>query len=248
MLEADDVTLDRLLEGRVRLRQPRRGHRAGTDAVLLAACVGARRGEVVADLGAGTGAVGIMAGVRTAAELLLVERDPALVALARENLSLNGLSGRAVAADLLETGEKRRARGLEPETVDWVATNPPFLNAASARSSPDPGRSAAHHMPADGLGRWLRAAADLLKPRGRLAMIHRADALAECLRLLSAGFGGASLRPVHPRPDEPATRVLLMATKGSRAPLTVAPPLVLHETNGAFTPLAAALHRGEGGL
>ena len=60
----------------------------GTDAVLLAACVSAKPGEVVADLGAGTGAVGIMVGLRTGADLLLVERDPDLAELCRENLGL----------------------------------------------------------------------------------------------------------------------------------------------------------------
>lgn len=245
MLEAEAVTEDRLLDGRVRLLQPRGGHRAGTDAVLLAACVAAKPGEVVADLGAGTGAVGIMIGLRAQADLILVERHPELLALCRENLRLNGLSGRVIGADLLASKEERRARGLVPESADWVATNPPFLHSANARQSPEPRRSAAHHMPAQGLGRWIEAATDLLKPRGRLALIHRADALAESLRHLSPGFGGISVRPVHPCPHAPATRILLTATKSSRGPLTLAPALILHEPDGAFTPLAAALHRGE---
>jgi tRNA1(Val) A37 N6-methylase TrmN6 len=246
MLEA--ATLDRLLDGRVRLRQPERGHRAGTDAVLLAACVAAKPGEAVADLGAGTGAVGIMVGLRTGADLLLVERDSDLAELCRGNLSLNGLAGQVIEADLLAPQADRRARGLTPESADWVVTNPPFLDAANARPSPNPGRSTAHHMPAGGLGRWLEAAADILKPKGRLALIHRADALAESLKHLAVAFGGASVRPVHPRPDVAATRILVTAVKGSRAPLVLAPSLLLHEPGGAFTPLAAALHRGDASL
>jgi len=248
MLDAEALTEDRLLDGRVRLRQPQRGHRAGTDAVLLAACVSPKPGETVVDLGAGTGAVGIMIGSRAPVELVLVERDACLVALCRENLRLNGLSGRVVAADLLASRDERRGRGLLPESADWVATNPPFLDPGSARPSPDPDRSAAHLMPADGLGRWLDAAHDLLKPKGRLALIHRADALAATFRHLGGRFGGVTARAVHPRRDAAATRVLLTATKGSRAPLTLVSPLVLHEADGAFTPLAQALHRGETSL
>jgi tRNA1(Val) A37 N6-methylase TrmN6 len=248
MLDAEAVTEDRLLDGRVRLKQPRRGHRAGTDAVLLAACVSPKPGETVVDLGAGTGAVGIMIGSRAPVELMLVERDACLVALCRENLRLNGLSGRVVAADLLASRDERRARGLRPESADWIATNPPFLDPGSARPSPDPDRSAAHLMPTDGLGCWLDAAHDLLKPKGRLALIHRADALAATFRHLGGRFGGVTARAVHPRRDAAATRVLLTATKGSRAPLTLAAPLVLHEADGIFTPLAEALHRGEASL
>ena len=253
MLDAHAVTEDRLLDGRVRLKQPRHGYRAGTDAVLLAACVSPKSGDIVVDLGAGTGAVGIMACARAGsdaviADLVLVERDACLLELCRENLFLNGLSGRVVAADLLASRDERRGRGLLPESADWVATNPPFLDPGSARPSPDPDRSAAHLMPADGLGRWLDAAHDLLKPKGRLALIHRADALAATFRHLGGRFGGVTARAVHPRRDAAATRVLLTATKGSRAPLTLAAPLLLHEADGTFTPLAAALHRGETSL
>lgn len=248
MLDAHAVTEDRLLDSRVRLKQPRQGHRAGTDAVLLAACVSPKPNETVVDLGAGTGAVGIMIGSHAPVELVLVERDACLVALCRENLRLNGLSGRVVAADLLASREERQARGLIPESADWVATNPPFLDPGSARPSPDDGRSAAHLMPADGLGRWLEAAYDLLKHKGRLALIHRADALADAFRHLAGRFGGVTARAVHPRRDASATRVLLTATKGSRGPLTLAAPLVLHEADGTFTPLAEVLHRGETSL
>jgi tRNA1(Val) A37 N6-methylase TrmN6 len=248
MPDAQAITEDRLLDGRVRLKQPRRGHRAGTDAVLLAACVAPKPNETVVDLGAGTGAVAIMIGTRAPVDLVLVEREDGLVELCRENLRLNGLSGRVVVADILASRQERRARGLVPESADWVATNPPFLDSGRARPSPDPDRSAAHLMPADGLGRWLDAAHDLLKPKGRLALIHRADALAEAFRHLAGRFGGVTARAVHPRGDATATRVLLTATKGSRGPLTVAAPLVLHEVDGTFTPLAEVLHRGETSL
>jgi tRNA1(Val) A37 N6-methylase TrmN6 len=51
-----DVTDDAVLSGRLRLLQPRRGHRFGHDAVLLAAATAARDGDRIVDLGAGVGA------------------------------------------------------------------------------------------------------------------------------------------------------------------------------------------------
>src|SRR3712207_6087045 len=83
------LTEDALLGGRVRLLQPRRGHRAGTDAVLLAAAVSPGDGERVVDLGAATGAVGLMIAARSNADLVFVDRDPVLLALCRDNLRLN---------------------------------------------------------------------------------------------------------------------------------------------------------------
>src|SRR6478609_9240735 len=120
-----DITEDSLLGGRVRLLQPAKGHRAGTDAVLLAAVAGAAGREAVIDVGAATGAVGLMIAAREPdVGLTLVERDPDLAALCRQNLDLNGIDGRVAVADILDIRSRREA-GLAPECADLVVTNPP---------------------------------------------------------------------------------------------------------------------------
>ncbi len=235
---------DSLLGGAVRLLQPVRGHRAGTDAVLLAAAAPASTGDVVTDAGAGTGAVGLMIAARLAVRLILVERDAALADLCRRNLALNGREGHVAAADLLDR-HSWAAAGLAAGAADLVVTNPPFLEAGRGRPSPDPARAAAHVLPAGGHGVWLQSCATLLRPGGRLALVQRADRLAAILAGLEGGFGAIVLRFVQPRAQESAIRVLVRAVKGSRAPLAILPPLVLHDADGAFTPEAAALHRGE---
>src|SRR5229473_3780911 len=75
-------TDDAVLGGRLRLRQPARGHRVGHDAILLAAACPARAGERVVDLGAGVGAAGLALAARVPdATVTLVEIDPELAAL-----------------------------------------------------------------------------------------------------------------------------------------------------------------------
>jgi tRNA1(Val) A37 N6-methylase TrmN6 len=243
----EDVTDDALLDGRVRLLQPRRGHRAGSDAVLLAAVHAPASGTIV-DLGSGSGAVGLMIAARAeAVEVVFVERDPVLAEFCRRNIALNGLAerARAVEADILAPAFERREAGLRSTSADLVVTNPPFLEEGRSRASPDAMRAAAHQLPEGALETWLRACADLLKSNGRLALIHRAERLSDCLRHLERGFGGIAIKPVHPRADEAASRIVITAQKGSRAPLRMAPPLVLHGPDGGFTADAAAIHRGE---
>jgi tRNA1(Val) A37 N6-methylase TrmN6 len=199
----------------------------------------------VMDVGAATGAVGLMAGVREkAAHFVFVERDPDLAELCRRNCEKNAIQGQVVTADVLDKAS-RLAVGLQPESASLVLTNPPFLGEGQARISPDPGRAAAHAMPAGGLEAWLRACVGLLKPKGRLVLIHRADSLADCLSLMGRGMGGIALRFVHPAIDQPAIRVLVSAVKGSRGPVSVLPPVILNGPDGRFTPQAEALHRGE---
>ncbi|MFJ7436057.1 tRNA1(Val) (adenine(37)-N6)-methyltransferase [Methylorubrum thiocyanatum] len=239
---------DAFLGGRLWLRQPPRGaHRAGTDAVLLARLVVPAPGDTLYDLGASTGAVGLAAArMSEACRVVLVERDPDLAALARENASANGLAERVavIAADVLAPGAQRRAAGLEAGCADIVLTNPPFFEAGGHRPSPVPQKASAHAFVAGGLDLWLRTCADLLRPGGRLGLIHRADALPACLDALRGRFGDCAVRPVHARSDRPAIRVLIAAVKGSRAPCQLLPPLVLQDEAGRFTPEAEALHRG----
>ena len=79
---------------RLRLRQPRRGHRVGHDAILLAAACPARAGERVVDLGAGVGAAGLALAARVPdTTVTLVEIDPELAALAAANAERNDLAG-----------------------------------------------------------------------------------------------------------------------------------------------------------
>jgi len=242
-------TDDAILGGRLKLKQKRRGHRVGHDAVLLAAAGGGAAGEHAVDLGAGVGAAGLALAVRVPGiAVTLVEIDPDLAALAEENARRNGLADR-VRAVALNVGAPARAfaaAGLGPGSAARVLMNPPFNDPARARPSPDPGRRLAYAGAAS-LDTWVRCAARLLQPRGTLALIWRADGLAEVLRALAAGFGAIAVLPVHPRPETPAIRILVRAEKGSGAPLVLLPGLVLNDAAGQPSAAAeAVLRRGAG--
>src|SRR5215467_4149556 len=98
-----EVTEDAALGGRLRLRQPKRGHRVGHDAILLAAACPARPGDTIADFGAGVGAAGLALAARVPqTTVTLIEIEGSLAALAEQNVRLNGMSERvrAVALDV----------------------------------------------------------------------------------------------------------------------------------------------------
>jgi tRNA1(Val) A37 N6-methylase TrmN6 len=79
---------------------------------------------------------------------------------------------------------------------------------------------------------------------GILIMIHRPDALPQMLAAVERRGGCVGLLPIYPQAGKPAVRILLRVKKGSRGPLAIAPPLILHD-GGGFAPPAQALHRGE---
>ena len=231
------------------LTQPKRGHRVGTDAALLVAAAGTPGGRIV-DVGAGVGAVGLALAERNPlASVDLVEVDPELARLAESNAARNGLEARTrvLRLDVLNPKERREA-GLA-ELASCVVTNPPFFDAKTVRASPDQGKARAHvlaHAEAGAaLAEWVQASLAMLAPGGRFVMIHRPDALALILAAIGSRLGALALLPVHPTIGASAHRLLVSGVKGSKAPLRLAPGLVLHGADGRLTAEADALHRGE---
>jgi tRNA1(Val) A37 N6-methylase TrmN6 len=234
MSEPDgDCTEDGFLGGRLRLRQPKRGHRAGHDAILLAQATPARAGHRVVDLGAGVGAAGLALASRvTGLDLVLVERDEKLAALARQNAVANAIIAEVIALDVMSPPEAFAAAGLAPDSVDVVLTNPPFNDPARHRASPEQSREAAHMATSVTLEGFVHAARRLLRSGGVLTLIWRADGIAEVLGVLARGFGSLVLLPVHGDPEKPAIRILVRAVKGGRAPAQILPGLMLNEASG----------------
>jgi tRNA1(Val) A37 N6-methylase TrmN6 len=253
-VSAEEITLDRFLDGRLLLEQPARGrHRAGLDAVLLAALVPADACGRLVDLGAGVGAAGLAVAARVpAVSVTLAERDPEALRLARANAARpeNGVATRlaVVEVDLLRRGAARDAV-LPRERFDRVIVNPPFFAAADVRASPHRPRAEAHVFADGTLDDWMRVAASVLVPKGRVHLIFRGDGLAEILAALDGRFGAVAVRPVHPRADAAAHRLLVTAVKGSRARPQVLPGLVLHpDGSDLYLPAADAILRGRADL
>ena len=246
-----ELTEDAVLGGALRLRQPRQGHRVGHDAILLAAACPVYPGEQVVELGAGVGAAGLALARREPdIWLTLVEIDPDLAALAAANAELNGLAA-CVTTVVLDAAAPPRAltvAGLMPESAARVLMNPPFNDPQRERSSPDRRRRLAHAAPREDLAGWIRTAARLLRSRGTLTVIYKADGLLDLVGALYPAFGAITVLPVHPKPEAPAIRVLVRATKASRAPLALLPGLVLNDSAGRPTPEAETILRAGASL
>lgn len=242
---AAETTEDAVLGGRLVLRQPRGGHRVGHDAILLAAATAAEAGEHAVDFGAGVGAAGLALAARVPAlSVTLAEIDPALAALATDNIRRNGFDDRvrAVALDVTAGARAFAAAALPPGSAARVLMNPPFNDRSTRNVSPDAGRRLAH-VSASGIAPWLRSAGRLLGGRGTVTLIWRADRLADLLAALAPGFGAVTVQPVHSRPDAPAIRVLIRAVKGSRAPLALLPGFILADAQGGPSAEAEAVLR-----
>ena len=235
------VTDDAFLGGRLNILQPRHGYRAGLDAVMLAAAVEARGAPFrVLDAGAGVGTAGLCVAWRCPeARVALVEREPALVRLAEDNVVRNGLQDRVsvAEADLSDvTAPALTQCGLTEGSFDEVIANPPYHAEGAGTAARDDLKAAAHAMPLVQLDDWWRFLARMAKPGGRALMIHKASALPDMMEAAKRRFGGLVATPLFSRAGEPAHRVLLSGIKGSRAAFRLDAGFIVHEEDGAFTP------------
>ena len=214
-----EVTHDDFLGGQLRLAQPVRGYRAGVDPVLLAASVAAKAGQSVLDVGCGVGTAALCLGRRVGGVTLSgVEVVPEYAELARQNAQDNGL------AMLVHAGSLKGNPFAETQ-FDHVIMNPPFFQKGTA--SDDAGKQSGRleNLP---LFDWISYAKRRLRTKGQLTIIQSAGRLDDILVSLVDGFGDIKIRPIAPRQGRVAKLVLVRATKSSRTPLTILPPLSLH--------------------
>ena len=237
----DGVDITKLLGGRVTLFQPVGGYRAAIDPVLLAAAVGATRGQEVLELGCGTGAALLCLAARVSGLAVTgLEIQAAAADLARRGAVASDLGDRVT---VLDGDVADPPTALRANSFDHVLANPPFWPDGTHTTSPSQHKATSHGEGSGDAGGFVRAALRLLKSRGTLTLIYPAGRLDHLLSLLTGRFGDISVLPLWPRAGIPAKRVIVSARRDARGPLVLLPGLVLHGDGQAFTPMAEAILR-----
>jgi tRNA1(Val) A37 N6-methylase TrmN6 len=240
------ITEDRLLSGRVRLRQPANGYRAAIDPVFLAAAVAAEPQQLVLDVGCGPGAAMLCLAARAPhCRVVGLEMQRDLVRLAGDNTILNAMETRVsvMIGDLLHPPPR-----LSPGAFDHVMANPPFNERGRAIPSVNLGKADATIEGDADLGAWVRFSLAMVRPKGTVTFIHRADRIDALLAQIAGRAGEVVVFPLWGGQGRAATRVLVRARKQIAAPARLAPGLVLHAPDGRFTAAADAVLREGRGL
>ena len=239
-------TEDRLLGGRVRLRQPAEGYRAAIDPVFLAAAVPAEPHQLVLDVGCGAGAAMLCLAARVShSRVVGLEMQRDLVRLAGDNVILNGMEARVsvMIGDLLRAPPR-----LSPGAFDHVMANPPYNERGHSVPPGAAGRTEATIEGDADLSAWIRFALAMVRPKGSVTFIHRADRIDILLGEIAGRAGEVVIYPLWAGGDKPASRILVRARKQIAAPARLARGLVLHRPDGRLTDQAEAVLREGSGL
>jgi tRNA1(Val) A37 N6-methylase TrmN6 len=234
-----ETTDDAVLGGRLKLLQPREGHRTGHDAILLAAA--APRSSLALDLGAGIGTAGLALLARKAAtHVTFVEIDAGLSELSSQNAIRNGLGNavRIIKGDITED------LPLQIDAYDLVVMNPPFNDGAALQASPNASRAQAHIANPATVEHWISRAMRHCTASGCLTIIHRPEATLPILKSLEGRFGAIEIVPVFPKPESAAIRIIVRAIKGRKTPTQMLPGITLNDSNGEPSAAAEKILRG----
>lgn len=239
------ITCDEFYDGRLKLYQPAKGFRAGTDSLLLAASLGANHAGHALEIGCGAGGALLPAAFRLArTHFTGLEVDADMAALARQSAEANGLNDRVE----IVAGSAASLSADWQNKFDLVFSNPPFFETGTIQA-PGTGKETAY-LESVPLKDWINAMLFALRPKGTFVMVHRAADLARILSVIERQSGEITVLPVHSYPGAEAKRVLVRSRKALRSgPMRLLEPKYLYQSKGGErTDWALAMQRDGAGL
>lgn len=230
-------TIDDFLGGRVKLKQPKQGYRATSDAILVSAAVQAKPGDNILDVGCGTGVVGLAIAARVPnISLTGLEIQDELATLARENAILNCQHMTVVEGNLTH-----KIGDLHGTLFNHVVTNPPFYTETPARAHPQVQVAYQQSVP---LSVWIDFCVKHVRAKGTFTIIHRSESVPEILASIKGRLGSIKLIPIFQKMGQPPKRVIIQGIQGSRQPFMIHPGIVIHNVDDTMTNVAEDILRG----
>jgi len=225
---------DDLQRSGLRIIQDPKGNRFSTDAVLLSSFCKAKSSDNVADLGTGTGILPLLIWAKWKPKHIVgIELDEATADMAARSIIANDLE-RSI--DILHADLKLAPEILGRGKFNLVVSNPPYIRLGGGEQGISGPRALARHEIGCTFDDVAEAAASLLVPAGRFALVHRPNRLTDVFCSLKGhGLEPKLLRTVHTKPDDAPTMVLISSVKGAAPGLKVGSPLVLYKDDGTYT-------------
>lgn len=206
----------------------------GMDAVLLSGFARVQEGEKAIDLGTGTGIIPILLEAKTKGEHFTgLEIQEESADMARRSVAYNGLQEKV---DIV-TGDIKEATAIfKPASFDVVTTNPPYMNHNHGLVNPNMPKAIARHELLCTLEDVIREGTRLLRPGGRMYMVHRPTRLVEIINTMTAyKLEPKRMRMVHPYLNKEPNMVLIEAVRGGGPMLKMDPPLIVYKEPNVYT-------------
>ena len=233
-----DLTEDHILNGRLKLLQPKDGYRIPIDPIILAFFVDVTRAKKMLDVGCGVGTISLILKYRNPeAEIFALDIDPEICEICKLNSEKNSLPINVINADLAH-------ENLSLNNFDLIVTNPPYFKENTSRVSSTKKLSKFESMPLDD---WINFFLKKLSPRGSFAIIHdaaRTDEIILALKNFREQIGAIEILPIYSRKNDVAKRIIVRCKKNSKKSPQIFPSLIMHDNDGKYSKEAADILSG----
>lgn len=229
-----DERIDDLQRNNYKIIQNTKKFCFGMDAVLLSGYARVNPGETVLDLGTGTGIIPILLEAKTQGKHFTgLEIQSDIADMARRSVIINKLEDKI---DIVEGDIKEASKHFGAASFDVVTCNPPYMNHSHGIVNPDSSKAIARHEILCTLEDVVREAARVLKPNGRIYMVHRPFRLVDIINTCSRyKLETKRMRLVYPYLDKEPNMVLMECVKGGGRNLIVEAPLIVYKESGVYT-------------
>jgi tRNA1(Val) A37 N6-methylase TrmN6 len=232
-LVKQDECLDDLQNGYM-LIQKDNTFKFGVDAVLLADFADIKRIDHVLEMGTGTGIIPILLHAKKQpATITALEIQAEMAEMAQRSIVYNKLEDKIsiLNMDLKDAPEK-----LGKSKYDCVVSNPPYVKKEAGINNPEETKAIARFEVACTLQDVVRTAKEILRPGGKLFMVHRSDRLVDIIfEMRNQGLEPKRIRFVHSNSGKRPHLILIEGVRGGKPELKFMDPLYIYDDNGDYT-------------
>lgn len=202
--------------------------------MLLAGLTRVHPRDRVVDLGTGCGVIPLILAHRSLGKRIVgLEIQPELVELAKQNVQVNGFTGKV---QIHHRDFREVSKDFRPASFDLVISNPPYRRLRSGRLNPDGQRAVARHELKSSVTDVIQVASILLGHGGRLSIIYPATRLAHLLvTAMEYHLTPKQLTVIYSDATSLAGLVHLECKKGAGEELRIAPPFFIYRDDKTYT-------------
>ena len=231
----DDLQINNLF-----IKQDKTAFCFGTDAVLLANFAEPKKNADILDIGTGNGIIPILLSAKTQAKKIIgLEIQKRSADLAKENVEMNKLCS---LIEIVE-GDIKNENIFPAACFDYITCNPPYTKVGTGLANPEDTLAIARHEIMCTLEDIIKASSRLLKSKGKLAMVHKPERVAEIIYTMKKyKLEAKRMLLVYPRENEKPCLALIEGVKDGGAELSILSPLYVYDKNGNYSVNIADLY------
>lgn len=228
----EEFTEDKILNGKIRILQPRDGYRVALDPIIFASYIKTKFGNKILDVGCGVGTVSLILKYKNPlVKVTAIDINEKMCSFCKENAKRNSI-------DISVINESIESTESLGKDFDVVVTNPPFFEKKSSRLSEKKLLANFETIP---LYDWITFCLKRLKNGGKFAIIHLASRLDDILYAIKDKIGAIEIFPIHSKTDSDANRIVITGIKGRNSQIKMHSGLIVHNENGKYTEKVAKI-------